>query len=625
MKKKLFWLLLLSILVLGLAACNRSSATPCTPSDLEPPTPTSPGHYYHVGTGPTTGSLTPEFFEWEFDPNCTPEHFKIKFSPDRHFGIARSGMTDGELTWPPTGATFPQVPLEPATEYFWNVRAWTDGVNGPDSATRVFFTGPLCGTAGEMGAPELLSPDPGEIINELYAELHYQVGEPKCVPEGYLIDLQTDPTFSGTNLLTSYGIPGTYVLTDELIDCTTYYWRVAPLFGGAQGPFSETRAFNVHVSSDCPMVSAVPDLVVDTNLMNLMCNSEDLTPPELLWPPHNSQVGMAEGPPQFLPAEFFQWTPIGCIPDKYKIRFSHDPDWGIARAGDTDGETIWPSPDAEFPQVGLEPATEYFWNVRAWTDGINGPDSPTWTFFTGPMCDVPADLVAPELIEPEDGAEIAALEVILNFQPGEPGCIPDGYYLDLQTVADFSGTNPYAGDWGSKHTFMSITGLADCTTYYWRIAQVEDATFGPFSASRSFFTNESGLCAQSMVPQIEALRDLACYEGPVPGTYPILGYLVQGETAPIVAQSLNQTWWYIQNPDAPNICAVPKDGGEPEGDTSGVPLWNDPEVPTDDGGGSDGPNCSSYHDKTQCESAGCYWYSINLNVPSFACYSNPKP
>jgi len=576
--KKLLLLSSLSVMGLALAACNRPSSTPCTPADLEPPTVTYPDHYAYVGTASVTGPLAPEFFHWEFDPGCTPEHFKIRFSPDRHFGSARTGMTDGELTWPPTGATYPQGSLEPATEYFWNVRAWTDGVNGPDSSTRVFFTGPLCSSVGEMGPPELLSPDPGEIIGELYAELHYQVGEPKCLPEGYLVDLQTDPTFSGTNLLTEYGIPGTFVTTDELTDCTTYYWRVAPLYGGAQGPFSETRAFNVRVDPSCPMISAVPDLAIDLNLLDMMCYPEDLTSPELLWPPHFSQVGTSEGPPEFLTPEFFQWSPIDCIPDKYKIRFSHDPYWGIARAGETEGEITWPSLDAEYPQVGLEPATEYFWNVRAWTDGVNGPDSPTWVFFTGPTCDVPADLVAPELIEPDDGAEIPELEVILNFQPGEPGCIPDGYYIDLQTAADFNGISLYDQEWSSKHTFFLAETLDDCTTYYWRIAAIEDNTFGPFSESRSFFTNESGTCGQFMAPQIEGLRDLACYQGPLPGTYPILGYLLMGETAPIVAQSLDQQWWYIRNPDGTDICAVPKDGTEPEGDTGDVPLWNNPQI-----------------------------------------------
>ncbi len=620
MTKKLLLLSSLLVLGLGLTACNRPSADPCTPADLEPPTITFPGHYSNVGTAPTVDTLTPELFQWEFGPDCTPEHFKLLISPDRHFGNSRAGMTDGELAWPLSDAPYPQMALEPSTEYFWKVRAWTDGVNGPDSSTRVFFTGPLCAAAGEMGAPELLSPDPGEVIGDLYAELHYEVGEPQCLPEGYFVDLQTDSGFGGANLLGEFGIPGTYVLTDELTDCTTYYWRVAPLYEGEQGPFSETRAFNVRVSPDCPMVSAIPDMVVDTSIMSLMCDPEDLTPPELLWPPQASEVSLL-GMETILPAEFFQWSPINCFPDKYKIRFSHDPDWGIARAGMTDGETVWPSPDAEFPQVGIEPATEYFWNVRAWTDGVNGPDSPTWTFFTGPSCGVPADLAAPELIEPDDGAEILALEVMLNFQPGEPGCIPDGYYIDVQTSADFSGTNMYAGDWASKHSFFPVTGLADCTMYYWRIAQVEDATFGPFSEGRSFFTNEGGLCAQSFMPQLEALRDLACYQGPLPGTYPILGYLLMGETSPIVAQSLDQGWWYIQNPDGGDICAVPKDGTAPEGDAGDMPLWNNPEVAQEDpgGGGGDGLVCSSDLVPPNCGAAGGTYYPGLAAAPYCDC------
>ena len=614
MKKTLLLLCVLLALGLGLTACNRPSADPCTPADLEPPTITLPGNYSNVGIPPTVDTLTPELFQWEFDPDCTPEHFKLLISPDRHFGNSRAGQTDGELAWPLSDAPYPQMALEPSTEYFWKVRAWTDGVNGPDSSTRVFFTGPLCATAGEMGAPELLSPDPGEIIGDLYAELNYEVGEPQCLPEGYFVDLQTDSGFGGTNLLGEFGIPGTYVLTDELADCTTYYWRVAPIFDGVQGPYSEARAFNVSVSPDCPMVSAIPDLVVDTSIMSLMCDPEDLTPPELLWPPQASEVSLL-GMESILPAEFFQWSPINCFPDKYKIRFSHNPDWGIARAGMTDGQTIWPLPDAEFPQMGIEPATEYFWNVRAWDNGVNGPDSPTWVFFTGPSCGVPADLAAPGLIEPDDGAEILALEVMLNFQPGEPGCIPDGYYIDVQTSADFSGTNMYAGDWASKHTFFQVTGLADCTLYHWRIAQVEDSTFGPFSEGRSFFTNESGFCAQSFVPQVEGLRDLACYQGPLPGTYPIRGYLLMGETAPIVAQSLNPAWWYIQNPDGTDICAVPKEGTAPEGDTSGVPLWNNPELQPEDGGGPGGLVCSPDLSQPDCIAGGWTWVP-NFTTPS---------
>lgn len=610
----------LCAVVLVLAACN--PPPPCTPEDLIPPTITSPGHYSNVGTAPTIGSMTPELLQWDFAPDCMPEHFKILFSPDRHFGFARSGMTDGETVWPPADASYPEMALEPATEYFWKVRGWTQGVNGPDSSTRVFFTGPLCTSAAELGAPELISPDPGEVLSDLFAELHYQVGEPACLPEGYLVDLQTASDFSGTSLLGEFSLPGTYVLTDELADCTTYYWRVAPIFGGAQGPFSETRAFTINVSPTCPMVLSVPDVSLQPGMVLNFCTPEDLTPPDLTWPPPAAEIWLPDME-TILPAEFFAWDSIECIPDHYKVLFSHDPDFGIARAGMTDGETTWPSPDAEWPQGPIEPATEYFWNVRAWTDGINGPFSDTRVFFTGPSCATPADLIAPVLSEPDNGAEVPALEVQLHYVPGDPGCIPDGYYIDLQTAADFSGTSLYDSEWSSKHTFFNASGLDDCTTYYWRVAQIEDETFGPFSEGRSFFTNQAGNCAQSLVPEFHAIRDLACYQGPIPGTYPTLGYLLAGESSPIVAQSLNQAWWYIQNLDDQNICAVPKDGGESDGDASGVPIWNNPALPEPEtGNGGQGLVCDSYTTQADCVAAGCKWNPY-FTTPGGWCSSPP--
>ncbi|MBN2554332.1 MAG: hypothetical protein JXA97_00210 [Anaerolineales bacterium] len=582
--------------VVCLVSCDPEPPPACTPADLIPPVITAPGSYSNVGTAPTIGSIPFDLLQWDFSPDCVPDHFKILFSPDRTFGMARSGMTDGETAWPMSTAPL-QAPMEPATEYFWRVRAWTDGVNGPDSGIGVFFTGPMCSSAAEMGAPELIFPENGEVIEELYAELHYEPGGAPCVPEGYFIDLQTDAAFGGTNLLGEFGIPGTYVITDELADCTTYHWRVAPIFGGVQGPFSETRSFRISISPTCMTVRA-PEVMINPGLLEL-CTPADLEPPELLWPPHNSILW---GPDleTFLTPEFFQWLPVGCAPEKYKLLFSWEPDFGIARQGLTDGETVWPDPDAEWPQMGIEPATQYFWHVRGWSSGVNGPDSETWVFFTGPQCGEPGELVAPELVEPLDGAEIPALSVELNFHPGEPGCIPDGYYIDLQTAADFSGESMFADDWASHYTFFDVNDLEDCTTYYWRIAAIEDGVIGPFSAGRSFFTNESGLCMQSLIPEIRALRDLACYEGPG-FDYPILGYILEGETAPVFAQSLNRAWWYIQNPDGQNVCAVPQVDTEEIGEMSGVPLWNDPEPPI---------VCSSFNTSSACSSAGCRWVQL---------------
>lgn len=593
-RQRIAFLCMLAAALFVLVACDPEPLPVCEPSDLIAPVLTSPASYSNVGTGPTTGSLTYDLFQWEFGADCVPEHYKIFISLDRHFVFVRQGMTDGETTWPLSSQSA-QAPLEPATEYFWNVRAWTDGVSGPDSATGVFFTGPFCETVGAMGSPELISPDDGEVLDTPFAELHYQPGgSTPCVPEGYYIDLQTDPAFGGTNLLGEYGIPGTYLLTDELADCTTYYWRVAPMYGGTQGPFSTTRSFSVSVSPTC-MISYAPELIIDPSLLEL-CGPEDLEAPIPLVPEHNVLLWGSDLDVILFP-EFFQWQPVGCAPELYKVYFSSDPDFGWSRVGTTEGETTWPDPDAEWPQMGLEPATQYFWYVRGWSDGTLGPTSPVRIFLTGPMCNEPANLVAPELLEPADGESVGSVNVQLHYEPGDPGCVPETYYIDLQTDPTFSGTSLLDAESPGFWHFFIASGLEDCTAYYWRVAAIEDGVMGPYSDSYSFFTNESGICMQSMIPQIEALWDLPCYSGPG-SAYPIVGYFLGGETANVVAQSLNQQWWYIENPDAQDICAVPQEGTEPLGDMSGVPLWNDPEPAA---------ACGTYSTQGACVEAGCRW------------------
>jgi len=598
--QKLVIPIILAAMTIALTACDPDPPPICTPTDLVAPVLSSPGSYNFVDPGISAGQLADDVLQWEFGADCVPEQFKIMLSDERSFGLARSPMTDGELSWPYTGLP-PQAPLEPATEYFWQVRAWTDGVNGPDSSLGIFFTGPQCMAAPNMAPPELISPEPGEVLDQVFAELHYQPGGASpCVPTGYLVDLQTDPTFSGTNLLGEFGIPGTYVFTEELSDCTTYYWRVAPMMGSVQGPFSETRAFNVAVSPTCATVRA-PQIQFDPSQLEL-CGPEDLEPPIPLIPEQNVFLWGSDLD-VFLFPEFFQWQPVGCAAQRYKVFFSPDPGFGIARYGMTEGESTWPDPDAEWPQMGLEPATQYFWYVQGWSEGVNGPASPVYTFLTGPECTAPGDLSPPDLIEPADGTSVPGVNVQLHYEPGESGCVPDGYYVDVQTDAAFSGTSIYDADWASHWHYFMASGLEDCTTYYWRVAAIEDGVIGPFSEGRSFLTNQSGTCMQALAPRVGALRDLACYEGP--GTaYPIRGYFLAGETANVVAQSLNQQWWYIENPDAQDVCAVLQDGTRGLADMSSVPRWNDPEPEE-----AAPVVCGSFTDRLSCLESGCIWQS----------------
>lgn len=136
-------------------------------------------------------------------------------------------------------------------QYWWEVAAGVGTDFGPYSSKRSFFTGPECGSIGEVVAPELVSPGNGEYVTDASAWLHWTPGDPGCIPDGYLIDLQTSPSFAGTNLLTDYDLPATNVITDPLDDCTTYYWRVAGKQDGAFGPYSGTRWFRTNQSGAC--------------------------------------------------------------------------------------------------------------------------------------------------------------------------------------------------------------------------------------------------------------------------------------------------------------------------------------------------------------------------------------
>ena len=44
------------------------------------------------------------------------------------------------------------------------------------------------------------------------------------------------------------------------------------------------------------------------------------------------------------------------------------------------------------PALPLEPATQYYWEVFAGIGTTFGPPSPLRSFFTGPECEMPAEL-----------------------------------------------------------------------------------------------------------------------------------------------------------------------------------------------------------------------------------------
>jgi hypothetical protein len=214
----------------------------CQASDLVQPVPVSPTQY----------SIVPDLIpilEWNNPGTCDPEGYAVHLS-------SIYDMSDTSLfgaTGNPSTSWTPGVSLQPATQYWWQVAGGVGTDLGPFSPHRSFFTGPECSSASGLAAPVRLNPPDGSQVNEGYAVLRYTPGSPGCIPDAYLVDLQTDQSFAGTNLLGESGIPGTADITDALDDCTIYWWRVAAIQDGTTGPFSDVGWFRTNQSGTCLM------------------------------------------------------------------------------------------------------------------------------------------------------------------------------------------------------------------------------------------------------------------------------------------------------------------------------------------------------------------------------------
>jgi hypothetical protein len=100
----------------------------------------------------------------------------------------------------------------------------------------------------DLKAPILVSPANGAFVTHtLWPTLTWRYPD-KCHPEGYRIDLATDPSFRDTSLSGGTGNPSTsWAPAHELEPNTQYWWRVAPINGTTLGPYSEVWTFTVSV------------------------------------------------------------------------------------------------------------------------------------------------------------------------------------------------------------------------------------------------------------------------------------------------------------------------------------------------------------------------------------------
>ncbi|OGO48544.1 MAG: hypothetical protein A2Z30_02350 [Chloroflexi bacterium RBG_16_64_43] len=213
------------------------------------------------------------------------------------------------------------------------------------------------------------------------------------------------------------------------------------------------------------------------------CSPESLNPPLLMSPMDFSVVSeLAPG---------LSWTYTGtCAPSSYRVDIASDSSFADTSLGGSSAGAA----TSFTSSTPLTPGQEYWWRVAAVSGSNTGPYSSPMRFYTGPLCDAAA-LTAPGLDSPADGAPVTENRPTLQWSYPGAGCLPPSYRVDLATDASFADTSLSGGTGNPSMRRTPGSDLADCTTYFWRVAGSANSNLGPYSATRSFNTNFTGACA----------------------------------------------------------------------------------------------------------------------------------
>ncbi len=572
--------------VLPLCACTPSEFPPSVPCEHPScqPQNASPPHRSLVDSGQPT-------LEWTYHgpQNCYARHFDVQVFTNSTEGVLEDTGMGGD-TQSSAKQWSPPADLVPGTRYVWRVAARNSSTFGPYSEWTEFIAGPVCG-GEELVAPQPLEPTSGGAVSTLQPTFTWDYPGASCAPEGYHVQVSTDADFNALVIDSRQAYPyrefNEWAQVSPLQTCTSYYWRVAASAGDEDGPWSSTSNFALTVqrcTCAAPYLESLPPELQPIPVSPAMYEIVDA-----------AQVSL-------------QWEYLGsCAMQGFAVHLSPDPDMAdLSLSGGTG------TPDTQWgPGSPLPPATQWWWQVAGRVGDQLGPFSEKRSFFTGPECSGPSALVPPQLISPSEGQEVATRQVALRFRPGDPGCIPDGYLLDLQTDPTFAGSN-LLGTFDIPANTVLTDPLADCTLYYWRVAAIQDGVVGPASQRGSFFTNLLGTCAAP--PQFAtawpAERDLACLAGPDSKRYPRTGgFVLQGERTQIFGRNMRGDFIIVQDPD--NIqgirCYLRTTEVELSVALEDLRILNDPPVPTPTPE-QQGPVCHrDIATRAECDAAGGVW------------------
>jgi hypothetical protein len=218
-----------------------------------------------------------------------------------------------------------------------------------------------------------------------------------------------------------------------------------------------------------------------------------------------------------------------------------------------------------------------------------------------PLCSLD-ELVAPESLEPADGASVASPVHFVWSYP-ESACHPHSFAISISEPggsADITGIG-----WGSiTYDWLTTSRdwrLPDGSCYYWRTLAYSGSGYGPPSAVRRFcipsmaaavpgvstvtasvplpaITIMPSVIPPNLIPTFIFTSNANCRQGP-DTAYEVVTSFFANDQVTIEGKNDNSSWYWALIPNSNSHCWISGKTGSPQGPMSGLMVIPAPALP----------------------------------------------
>ena len=408
------------------------------------------------------------------DADFDPLTYEFELYSDQNMSTLESSKTvvlEGNA-----GTTSWQVDilLQDNASYWWRAQA-RDNEDEPSGWTSLFTFS--VNTPNDVPtAPSINSPQNGEEVDSLEPTLEVNNSTDANLDTlTYFFEIDKIDTFNSPSLEKSPEVTEgagdiTSWVPSELVDNTTYYWRVRAYDGAAYSQWT-TGSFFVNLSNDPP------------------------TTPTINNPGDNSEVTTLTPTLVVNPS-----TDLNLDQISYDFELYSDANLSDLATSTTGAETSWQV------DVSLVDSVRYYWRARAVDEHGAASD---WSDTVSFLVNVNYQPTAPTLNNPVSGGTVTSLTPTLSVNNSTD---PDNDTLsyEFELYSDQNLSNQVASSTVSQGNLITSwtlsSPLTDNTTYYWRARANDGNLASSWMPTALFVVNTSG--ADTTVV-IEASQDVS--------------------------------------------------------------------------------------------------------------------